>query len=556
MASKIKKNQSKSELPENEDNKLPSMRPPKDYSHYQIGSPADGTSVRLDDSIFDLGKLNGFNLLDDRDGILSKEYTVVNRYEKTSKNFAIALGAKTKFSVGMAKVEAGASTSLAWGSVVATSSEKIFMLCKYDGAWVKLKWSPANIPDIIASLKPTVAEEYWKIINATTEVEKYKAWKTFTKNYGTGCVLQLDLISYSVAQIDCVLREQSKAAKGEHQLTFGVGTITGSGFSASVEGMHSYANSVNEYDIKTFSETNPAGSTTKAWVDELSKEALKRMEKKEWDKVKDPEVVPLKPKLPEYPKVDPKKSDEESADTLSSDFEKLEKSKKDYKGLEMYNLAQKEVLYATKAAVSKKITKANEHVKKSIEHINEVDIKKKVEGIEIDDTTVKLNDFSIPFLFVKELMAQKISNVKFEEDEYEFFILEYTSYLTKFPDETSINNFVRSLVGDTEKKNVYMYANTVHQYAKDINLNETQKKTAEMLYNKTKQATPKELSEDGASDLPVTEEQYLNALLETQMKQDCIICKDVEEYKLKLKEIEANFYTKKIIEDILKIELS
>lgn len=552
----IKKNKLDSNPKSSEE--IDAMLPPADYSHYQIGTPFISASegVKKDSSVFDFKKLQGFGLLERFNGAEFNKYSTTNKFSKDSGSLAVTVGAKSSFSIGMCKLDAQASTSLAFANVKETNTECVFMLYKFDGAWIKLDKGEANVNQIIASFKDEVAKAYWKIIFAPNEVEKYKAWEAFTKAYGTGCIYQLDLIAMSVAQVDCTLTKEGTSTKGEHALTVGVASKLG-GFQASLDSMvqHTKDFAKSDYVINYYQRTYPVGNPTKPWIDELVKSALKKMEAKDWNSATAPDVKLIPPQFPEYPKIDPKKSEEATADNLSKSFEDLTKKEQDYKGLEMYNLAREEELYAIKSGVPKKYDRAKTHIQESLTHISDSDIAG-LNGIEINKDDIRLNDFSIPFLYAKTLVEQKIGDVVFSAGEYKSFKEKYKNLLKdEFDTEEKINRYITTLA-EKEKQNVYMYANIVYSYAALIELSEEQKKLAKSLYTKTKKVSSKFLSEDSSIDPPVTEEQYLDALLMTQMLDDCLICKDLDDYRAQLKVIKQNFYTKKIISDILNIELS
>lgn len=551
----IKKNKLGAE-PKTSD-EIDAMLPSGDYSHYQIGTPFINASegVKKDSAVFDLKKLEGFGLLRRNNGSEYNKYSTTNSFTKNSNSLALTVGGKTSFSVGMCQLDAQASTSLAFANMKETTKECVFMLYKFDGAWIKLDIGKASVNQIIASFKDEVAKAYWKIIYAPNDVEKYNAWKKFTKDYGTGCIYQLDLIAISVAQVDCTLTKKGASTKGEHALTVGVASKLG-GFQASVDSMvqHTKSSASSDYSITYYQRTFPVGNPTKPWIDALATSALKKMENKEWDKVTAPEVIIIPPKFPEYPKIDPKESEEATADNLSKSFEDLVKKTKDYKGLEMYNLARKEELFAIKSGDTKKHDRAKKHITAAFTNI-ETDVAA-LKVIIINEGNIKLDDFSIPFLYCKDLMEQKIAGINFTADNYSAFKDKYKTLLvTNFDTEEKINTYVNALA-EKEKQHVYMYANIVYSYADDINLIGDQKTLAKTLYTKTQKASSQLLSEASSIDLPVTKEQYLDALLETQMRKDCLICKDLDDYIAQLKVIKQNFYTKKIISDILNIELS
>ena len=234
---------------------------------------------------------------------------------------------------------------------------------------------------------------------------------------------------------------------------------------------------------------------------------------------------------------------------MNQKFSALDKDRKPYLGLKMYNIAQKELIYATESEEEKEIAIARADIEKSQIRLNDTD-REALTTICIDANTIKTTDVSLPYLFGQAVVNQKLSS-----DYVQIFTdlkNKFRDFIEKFTNETTITTFVNELKG-IEITNVNSYANILTSYHAEINLSAEDLTKGKHLYNKTKKVIL--FNGNNIEEIPVTEEQYQDGLLALQMEKDCFVCSSLKDYKLKLKETKANFYTQKIIEEILNIEI-
>lgn len=530
---------------------LVGLRPNSKYSICKIGTPVRYNELLDTAEIFDWEKLNGFNLLDFHLGNAKKEYTTINNFNETESSWALGLGIKGKISYNMLSVESAYTFSKAKANLKSNITESTYMLYKFDDAFIKLNYGAANLDKIVASLKEPVAKIYWKIVlESSSYAEKLSAYKELLDDYGTGCIVRLNLISYSAAQVECESNSTSEKIKNEHQGTLGATFGTSATIAATVSYLENSSEKNKKLSFTASQDTYPLNSPTDIWVTDLIVNAIDKIQKKEWKEVKEPTVIPDKPKFPDYPKLEPKKSEEQTFTILNDKFKSLDKDKKPYLGLKMYNIAQKELIYATESEKQKDIATANADIEKSLNRLKGSD-KQALSSIKINASIIKSTDVSLPYLFVQAVVNQKVQ-VNFDEIFTEIKT-KFANFIESFTDEAAINKFVDELKG-TETINVNCYANILISYQDEIELSKENLIKAKQLYNKTKKVHL--LSGNTDTEIPVTEAQYQDSALELQMKNDCLVCENLEDYKLKLKEIKSNFYTQKIIEDILNIELN
>lgn len=527
------------------------LRPNKDYARYKIGTPVRDTEVNVEAEIFDLSKLEGFKLFDRGKPGGNKEYSSTNNFNESESSYALGLGLKGKLDLTTTGVEAQYMMNIANANLKTQTYESVFMLYKYDGNYIALNFGPSNHDKIVASLKVPVANLYWKIVSESSSFdERLMAYYEFIDTFGTGCITRLNLISYSVAKVVYKETGESSNSKNEHEFTFGATFSKMGSIAASVQVMESASEKNKDLKFYSWEDTYPFDSPCGEWISALNDSAIEKIENKEWKEVKEPKITPAKPVLPEYPKIDPKKSEEQTFETLNQEFNGLSKATKPFMGLKMYNLAQKELVYATESGNEKHIETARNDIDTSIDKLNGND-KTVLDDLNIDNVYIKGNDASLAFLFAQSVVKNKISAVDYAQS-FSALKEKYKDEINNFANEEAIDTFVNNLKG-VEITNVNAYANVLISYKTVLDLVPVQISKAEWLYNKTKKAIL--MSDNEAREIPVTEEQYLDSVLLLQMKNDCFDCTDLEVYKKLLKQTKADFYTTKIIEEILDIEL-
>ncbi|WP_337045127.1 hypothetical protein [Emticicia sp. 17c] len=531
------------------DNELVALRPNNAYSLYKIGTPVRYNEVLDTAEIFDLDKLNGAKLLDFQKGSSEKIYSSENTFNETESSWALGLGVSTKINLSTCAIEAKYSMVTARASLTSETREKIFMLYKFDNGIVKLNYGAANNDKIVAALKQPVADLYWKIVlESGSFAERIRAYDTFINTYGTGCIVRLDLISYSAAQIVYEHSKSSNKSKDQHQLTFGATFQTATSISSSVNYLKEASEKNASLNFSAYQDTYPVDSTTATWVNDLFKTAVDNIIKKDWANVKAPEKDPSPPAIPEPPKIDPKVSNEAAFDSLHKSFEELENNRKFLQGIKMYNIATKEIKYIADSDKQTKKAQAEEDRKKAIARINDMD-KSYLIRLAINLDYIKKNDVSEPYLYV----IQKIEGI-----DLEVALNAVKSNLVSllndpaFATNEAMDNFVKTLKGD-EIKMVNTYANLLISYSKELDLIVEELTRAKNLFDKTSASSSLLLSVNLPS-IPVTEAQFQDLVLLIQMKKDCLNTTTLKDYKQELARIKENFYTLKIIQDILTIE--
>ena len=195
-----------------EEDGLKKLRPNPKYSICKIGTPVRYSELIETAEIFEWDKLNGFKLLDFHLGNARKEYSTINNFNETESGWALGLGIKGKISYNMLSVEGEYTFNRSKANLTSNVTESTYMLYKFDEAFVKLNYGAANLDKIVASLKKPVANLYWKIVlESSSYAEKLSAYKELLDEYGTGCIVRLNLISYSAAQIE--LKDNSTSDK-------------------------------------------------------------------------------------------------------------------------------------------------------------------------------------------------------------------------------------------------------------------------------------------------------------------------------------------------------
>lgn len=378
--------------------------------------------------------------------------------------------------------------------------------------------------------------------------------------YGTGCITNLILISFSVAEIIYIDDSKSSKDKTQHEFTLGASYAATGSIATTVSSLEesSQKNKNLEFDANQY--TCPVDSPTDTWISKLYEDAIQKIIAKDWKNVKDPIVNPIKPDFPDYPVVPPKESEKDTFDTLSKEFDKLHAENKPYSGLKLYNMAQKELVYAALSKDEKSEAKANSDINKARTKLTLTDFQAIEDLITaLTNATVvekrnyiKDHDLSVPYLFAKDVKFQNVDPTQYTQDLLNDFVANYKQVLDAFTLNT-IAAYVNGL-SKPEKIKVNTYANLMQSYPSEFNLSSVQNTKVKKIFETSKSMLTLLLG-NAYNEVPVTEEQFNDAILLVQMQNDCFDCKNVEEYKVKLLETEANFYTEKIIDEILKIEI-
>lgn len=528
--------------------KLTNLRPSKELNTCKIGSTFQGSQLMNTAEVFDLEKLQGFKLLDFHKGNAHKEYTTINHFNETETSWSLGLGISSKFDLSTIAIQAKYGLNIAKANLESITTESVFMYYKFDDAYIKLNYGYSNLDKIIASLKPAVANLYWKIVlESNTYSERLNAYNEFISKYGTACITKIDLISYSAAQIEYSDTKKSDKWKNEHEITFGA-TFQGFGsVSTSANYLHNSSRKNADLNFTATQDTFPVESPTNAWISDLYDKAISKILAKDWAKVTEPTVTPKVPVIPEPPAIKPKDSTDETFDGLNKQFEKLNKDGGNLLGISLYNIAQKEETYA-KGDTEKSITAkkdmetAENRVKMDVESIRQ-----KIDPFNVE--RVKNNDVSVYYLYLKNVLGLNISSTLTDAAKT---LLNYM-YL-EFPKQLSypIDQFTEKITNE-ERQNVNTYANLLDTYKKEFNLTKEQIIKCQELYSKTKSS---KLLGIELSEVPVSEAQYQDHILFEQMQKDCFTCTTIDAYKSKLRETKAKYYTAKIIEDILIMETS
>lgn len=523
------------------------FKPPESLDTIEIGQCVDMVTkiVKSEEaSIFDPKALKKLALLEEKKAQMGEK-----KFSKvcTSNEMEVAksIGFGIKGDIAYKSVRAAGEYSYNSGKARLTTGEmlRIYFSYVYSRAHMRLDYGPARKTDMISALRKDVKKAYFKIVQAKKIADKYAAYIEFLNTYGHGCITRVNYASGSSAQLTLGMQTIASKSESQHNGSFSISYRDSANLQASVALIKKENTKFSQLQIDYTMTNFPANTPTQKWMQEMETLVIEPIISKEFDQVKEPNIVAAEPKFKE---IEPY-SDDQMNSIYKSDIIGLMR--------EASNAIIQEQFFGALALYDQALDIAQKH------GLEETEIKEKrgecIRDIKIDFNSYK-EKVETKTVFLK-LTVTKMINI------YDFFTLckkvgtvikastlqeTIANNITRF--EEFYNKIKQEILQKTVKTNDRLSYIKFLQFYKTV---EGKTKSDTDINDKIQQL--KDYNKLSAIGLDFTEAEYQHPDIKLRLalkKEDGFEAMELTTYLLKYVSEKRNFYTTYIIKEILRIE--
>lgn len=533
------------------DEPIDNFLPPSELSNIEIGhtyNKITGVINSHDRKIFDPKMLDPKEDIPFSPPIGNRSYSKASCMNNMEMAKGLGLGIKGNVSIGMSKIAASYSMSSAKYNMQSSQTERVCIYYLFQQAYSELKYGQLEKNTFYNALLPEIKKDLDAIINAKFITDKYVAYSNFIEKYGHGCVTRIYFVSGSVAEVSLEINQIAMKEKSRHEVALSVAINSSANISGAVSWSKDVTKKYATSKIKYKNHTFPSNSKTSEWVKKLSEGVLSKMVSKEWDKITIPDIKEHEPKHIKIDPYDDKTKKEIQRKSVIELKQQGEKRKGKGENLEAAYVFDRAAKLAEKEGLDKDLIAELKKLKdESLEAL-----KKEVDTWE----TIIVGE-------IKDISIEEISKL------HQALALVGNSDVIHIPKAVEIEKrfntkiedyFLNPVKEDIDNHLEYIYEEFSERYIKFLQFyktfNKKEEKEADRLIGILKAYNPDE-PDSVANNL----DDWINPFLSPEdriliklKKEDGYAKLSLEKYKEELKNAIDDFYTEKVISEIIEIE--